>query len=228
MTEYVFLVYSVIRWFDTLIMKNLDVIKELYYSYISKRQKAYDLVVSNEVEIRRLEEFFNSVNLQDVDLKFFSPYSSSDIYEGEIEDNRLRLESLYKENEIQNQLIEELDLRISQFKEIISESEDNNHITSVSETGNEESKTDTGIEDEKLNSFENHGQEVASDFSDNVIQNLVHLIHSIELSSMFIDSDPVRAKLELQTCSKNIQDVIDLIRDTSFVVPEIKEKFDGN
>lgn len=204
-------------------MKNLDVIRELYYSYISKRQKAYELVVSNETEISELEEFLNSVDLQDVDLKFFSPHSSSEIYEGKIEANRSRLEVLRNENEIQNQLIEELDFRIAQFKEMLLE-EEASEVDSINNI-EEESEDSNGIlSDVKVSNsdltvldiFEKERHRISTDLHDTAVQNLVHLIHSVELSSLFIDSDPIRAKLELQTCIKNIQETIDIIRETIF------------
>ena len=63
---------------------------------------------------------------------------------------------------------------------------------------------------------ERERQRIARDLHDTSLQNLTHIIHKIELSSMFIDDDPVRAKLELVSVSKNLRSVIKEIRNTIF------------
>lgn len=59
-------------------------------------------------------------------------------------------------------------------------------------------------------------QRIARDLHDTSLQNLAHLIHKIELSSMYIDKDPIRAKLELSIVNKNLREIIDEIRNTIF------------
>lgn len=59
-------------------------------------------------------------------------------------------------------------------------------------------------------------QRIARDLHDTSLQNLTHLIHKIELSSMYIDTDPLNAKLELAVVSKNLKLVIEEIRNTIF------------
>ena len=63
---------------------------------------------------------------------------------------------------------------------------------------------------------EEERQRIARDLHDTSLQNLTHLIHKIELSSLFIDKDPLRAKLELSVISKNMKSIIDEIRNTIF------------
>lgn len=57
---------------------------------------------------------------------------------------------------------------------------------------------------------------IASELHDSSLQNLTHLVHVLELSAMYIDKDPISAKLELETCSKDLKKVIAEIRDTIF------------
>ena len=57
---------------------------------------------------------------------------------------------------------------------------------------------------------------IARELHDSSIQNLTHLIHSLELSSLYIDKDPIQAKLELESCSQTLKKAIDEIRDTVF------------
>ena len=55
-------------------------------------------------------------------------------------------------------------------------------------------------------------QRIARELHDTSLQNLAHLVHKLELASLFIDQDPVRAKLELSVVNKNLKDIIDEIR----------------
>ena len=45
------------------------------------------------------------------------------------------------------------------------------------------------------------------------LQNLVHLMHKVELSSFYIDEDPVKAKSELASIEKGIRKVIKEMRN---------------
>lgn len=59
-------------------------------------------------------------------------------------------------------------------------------------------------------------QRIARDLHDSTVQNLTGLIHKCELSSRFVDIDPVRAKLELTAISNTLKSVINEIRETIF------------
>jgi two-component system sensor histidine kinase DegS len=56
-------------------------------------------------------------------------------------------------------------------------------------------------------------QRIARDLHDTSLQSLTHLIHTIELSSMFIDSDPQRAKLEMKSVAQRVRAVINEMRN---------------
>lgn len=57
---------------------------------------------------------------------------------------------------------------------------------------------------------------IARDLHDSTVQNLTSLIHKIELSSRFIETDPVRTRLELSNISNTIKSVINEIREIIF------------
>lgn len=59
---------------------------------------------------------------------------------------------------------------------------------------------------------EKERQRIARDLHDVSLQSLAHLVHKIELSSLYIDKDPVRAKLELATVQKDLRQVINDMR----------------
>lgn len=60
---------------------------------------------------------------------------------------------------------------------------------------------------------EKERQRIARDLHDSSLQNLTHLIHKVELSSLYIDQDPVKAKLELATIESGLRKAIDDIRN---------------
>ncbi len=60
---------------------------------------------------------------------------------------------------------------------------------------------------------EKERQRIARDLHDSSLQNLAHLLHKVELSSLYIDQDPVKAKLELATIESGLRKVIDDIRN---------------
>lgn len=63
---------------------------------------------------------------------------------------------------------------------------------------------------------EKERQRIARDLHDSSLQNLTHLVHKVELSSLYIDQDPVKAKLELATIESGLRKVIDDIRNTIY------------
>ena len=67
-----------------------------------------------------------------------------------------------------------------------------------------------------LNIQEEDRQRIARDLHDTSLQNLAYLVHKIELSSMYIDTDPNQAKLELASVNKKLREIIDEIRSIIF------------
>ena len=55
-------------------------------------------------------------------------------------------------------------------------------------------------------------QRIAKDLHDITLQNLSHLIHKIELGSIYIDKDPVKAKLEFATVEQELRNIINDMR----------------
>ncbi len=60
---------------------------------------------------------------------------------------------------------------------------------------------------------EKERQRIARDLHDSSLQDLTHLIHQVELCSLYIDEDSVKAKLELATIGSGLRKVIDDIRN---------------
>ena len=60
---------------------------------------------------------------------------------------------------------------------------------------------------------EKERQRIARDLHDSSLQDLTHLVHQVELSSLYIDHDPLKAKLELASIETGLRKVIDDIRN---------------
>lgn len=59
---------------------------------------------------------------------------------------------------------------------------------------------------------EKERQRIARDLHDVSLQNLAHLVHKVELSSLYIDKDPIQAKLELASVQQELRKVIEEMR----------------
>lgn len=53
---------------------------------------------------------------------------------------------------------------------------------------------------------------IARDLHDTSLQNLSHLVHKLELASKYMDQDMIKAKLEIATISKRLNEIIEEIR----------------
>lgn len=129
------------------------------------------------------------------DVKVFSPRSTEVIYKDEIE--KIENKKLYHEKENQN-LIQKKNAVLSKIERIEKLLENENSDLSA------------------LSIQEEDRKRIARDLHDTSLQNLTHLIHQIELSGLYIDEDPVRAKLELSVVNKRLKEIIDEIRNTIF------------
>lgn len=129
------------------------------------------------------------------DFKLFSPRNAEYVHRNEIE-------KAYREKENCEKLNEQLYVRrnllceqIEGLKRILDRKE--NGLT-------------------VLNIQEEDRQRIARDLHDTSLQNLAHLIHKIELSSLYIDEDPIKARLELSIINNVLKKTIDEIRNTIF------------
>ncbi len=72
---------------------------------------------------------------------------------------------------------------------------------------------------ENMDYFENQEldrKRIASELHDTSLQDLTHIIHQIELSGLYMDVDPIKAKLELEDINRKLRKVIQDIRNTIF------------
>ena len=67
-----------------------------------------------------------------------------------------------------------------------------------------------------IEALETERKRIVSELHDTSLQNIAHFVHKIELASLYIDKDPARAKMELNSVSKGLHNVIEDIRSTIF------------
>jgi len=191
--------------------KNLDS-KDIDYESLSKF--ITDLIIDNKNRLDKIKEskknyideltekeaFMKSLKEQKADnSKIFSPNSKDyNIEEYEKEINLLKDKiniDIYEEEKVKNN-ISNLETILNLMKE------------------NKDFNLNMGLN--ILEIQEQDRQRIASDLHDSTVQNLTSLIHKCELSSRFIDIDPVRAKLEIKTISNTLRSVINEIREIIF------------
>ena len=64
--------------------------------------------------------------------------------------------------------------------------------------------------------LETERKRIVSELHDTSLQDIAHFVHMIELASLHIGKDPARAKMELNSVSKGLHNVIEDIRSTIF------------
>lgn len=129
------------------------------------------------------------------DFKIFSPRNAENVHRNEIEKAYREKENCEKQNE---QLYARKNLLCEQIKGLENILEHRKNGLTV------------------LNIQEEDRQRIARDLHDTSLQNLAHLIHKIELSTLYIDEDPIKAKLELSVINNVLKKTIDEIRNIIF------------
>lgn len=168
---------------------------------LKKEQKNKRTVLDEKKnKIAEIDAYLNSLlSKEESDLRVFLPRKVEDIYHDVIEQNKQLREKLIDEcDSIERQLHLE-EGKIERLQKILSDSS-MIHVKQLS----------------IFDAQERERQRIARDLHDTSLQNLTHLVHKVELSSLYIDEDPVRAKLELATVEKGIRKIIEEIRNSIF------------
>lgn len=135
-------------------------------------QIQYNLQCIKEKEIY-VDDF---LKYETEDFRVFSPRKAEVIHKEEIEEANIKKMSYLEQNEELYLKKDLLDNRIKKLEAVLNR-QDRNYTF--------------------LNIQEEDRQRIARELHDTSLQNLAHLIHKIELSTMYIDRDPIQAKLEL-------------------------------
>lgn len=176
-----------------------SIIDEIFYSFLKKRNHFHQLIENNEERIQEIDVFLKSVENADADLKYFSPRTTEDIYKDKIEEAKQERYLLQEQNQEYRHKEENLSKQIEELKSFI---EHENHKDDLSAA--------------LFDIQEKDRQRIARELHDTTVQNLAHLIHKLDLTSLYIDKDPIQAKLELETGIDALKSTIDEMRTIIF------------
>lgn len=176
-----------------------DEIKKLLDRICEERDILEKKIEENNVSIREADFHAESIMVkEDEDFKVFSPRTKDGLNREKLEQLEKQKEEYYRQNNLLFHDRNRLNSMIDILRKIIRE----------------EKSFDNNLAVMKILAEER--QRIARDLHDTSLQNLTHLMHKIEISMLFIDQDPVRAKLELAVVNKNLKEVINDIRNTVF------------
>ena len=189
--------------------RSRDIILDLKKTFSDDKKALQDRIVEAETQIRQCTEYIESLSRKDDnDYNVFSPRSASRVYKDQVEEKKREISAL--EDEIRS-LYKKLS---NTTKKLDSLSELDPSMLSASR---EEAIIISSSGKAKLLELqEDDRQRIAADLHDTVLQNLTLVMHNLELSAKFIDYDPIRAKLEIESNRKLVKQSIEDIRGTIF------------
>ncbi len=174
------------------------IIEKIASEMRKEKQELEEKIKYNLQCIKEAEVYANLfIEPESDDYKIFSPRNPENAHKEEIEKAYREKENCEEQNE---QLYERRDYISDQLKgleKVLEHREDEDGYTVLSVQ-------------------EQDRQRIARDLHDTSLQNLTHLIHKIELSSLYIDQDIIKAKLELSIIINILKKTIDEIRNTIF------------
>lgn len=175
---------------------------EMYQNLLDEAEEIKSKINENLMHISEIDEYLRSIYKQeDEDFKVFSPRNVEHIYKEDIENHKSNKYKLENDNKVLYSRLNKTNAYMEGLQEVL-------HVEPfVAQKHNDLYGLDIQ---------EKERQRIARDLHDTSLQNLTHLVHKLELASMYIDKDPLQAKLELATISKNLKDVIEEIRNTIF------------
>lgn len=178
-----------------MIYENDRILTEMLSSFKQELSDINARIHTNDLFIKEEEACVKALENTD-DFQVFYPRSgNTPIQKDEIEKANIRKADYEEQNKKLNEKKAVLEERIHQLEKILRC--ESHNITAI-------------------NFQEDDRQRIARDLHDSSLQNLAHLVHKLELCHLYIDQDPLKAKLELSLVSKNLKEVMNEIRNTIF------------
>ena len=170
----------------------------------------------NLAKINEIDEYLRYVfENENQDYKFFSPRDVKNIYKENLDNNKTIKSKLENDNRVLYSRLNKINSYTQCLEEAVNKNNDPMNL-------------------KVLDIQEKDRQRIARDLHDTSLQNLAHLVHKIELASLYIDKDKIQAKLELESISLSLRTTIDEIRNTIFDLRPmhfddfgLKETFEG-
>ncbi len=190
--------------------KSRSIIYNLKRNFLAEKKVIQDNIVEAETQIRQINDYIESLSKKDdCDYNVFSPRSASSVYKDRVEEKKQQI--LEIEEQIR-EMYKELS-KVTKQLDSLNELQPESFVDVKKEETVSSSPKDNSL---LLELQEDDRQRIAADLHDTVLQNLTLVMHNLELSSKFIDYDPIRAKLEIETNRKLVRETIDEIRTTIY------------
>lgn len=191
-----------------------EIIQNMCEHFIAEKSDINKQVKDNENSIKEIDSYLKSIfDKEETDFKFFSPRNLESVYKEDITQKKNEKENFTIINQAHFKRLDEIDLQLNNLQKVMSD------ILILKRARQSFTDSTERIKKEYLNILdiqEKERKRIADELHDTSLQNMTHLLHMIELSSMFIDQDPARAKLELETTNINLKKIIEEIRQIIF------------
>lgn len=188
-----------------MIEKNEIILKELLEDFVVEKKNIENSILDSNNEIDEKKTYLDSIlEEEDKNYIFFSPRN--------IETKHKKIIDKY------NKKIEYYKKRIADYN--IELCRINNYIEKLQNIVNlDKTQLDINmiIEEER--------NRIARDLHDSCLQNLTYIIHKIELSSLYIDKDPIKAKIELNDIDISLKNIIEDIRNVIYNLRDTPDIF---
>lgn len=179
-------------------IENFGVIEELYHDIKKELDRQSSSLQKKKFQIEEIDTYLENLFSKDQsDFQVFLPRKVEDVYHDVIEQNKQQREKLVTECDDIEKLLHTGNVRLERLEKVIADQSVVLHMKQLS----------------VLDVQEKERERIARDLHDSSLQNLTHLVHKVELSSLYIDQDVVKAKLELATVEQGLRKVIDDIRN---------------
>lgn len=179
-------------------VENFGVIEELYRDIKKEQKDQLSSLDEKKGQIAEIDTYLESLlSKEQNDLQVFLPRKVENVYHDVIEQNKQQREKLVAECDEIEKFLHMGEVKLERLEKMMENNSVLFHMKQLS----------------VLDVQEKERQRIARDLHDSSLQNLTHLVHKVELSSLYIDEDPVKAKLELATVEKGLRKVIDDIRN---------------
>ncbi len=179
-------------------IENFGVIEDLYSDIKKEQEEQSESLKKKKCQIAEIDTYLDGIlSKEQNDLQVFLPRKVENLYHDVIEQNKQKREKLVAECDEIEKFLHMGEVKLERLERIIANQSVLFHLKQLS----------------VLDVQEKERQRIARDLHDSSLQNLTHLVHKVELSSLYIDQDPVKAKLELATVESGLRKVIDDIRN---------------
>lgn len=197
---------------------NFLILSELYQSLKDEQDILLEKVNKNLNRIEEINIYVQSIlEKEDSDYKVFSPRNVEVIYKEQIESCNAEKYGLEEENRNNYKQINKIGRYLKDLDTVLEENQSDEPDSIDADTNCPENESPiSAINFQVMDIQEKERQRIARDLHDVTLQNLTHLVHKIELGSIFIDQDTLRAKLELAAVIKSLKSTISDVRNIIF------------